>query len=167
MNFLRSNLGLWLFWLLVLACVYGAFEHFVFSRQPAATTLEATGGQVLQVRKGRDGHFRLPGTLNGAPAILMVDTGASSVTLDEDLARQLNLPVGERFTTQTANGPVEAYATVLAELRLGPFTLRQVSAAVVPRLGDEILLGMNVLRRFKLEIQGEQLQLSPLEQSSH
>ena len=43
----------------------------------------------------------------------------------------------------------------------GPFEVRNASVAVMPGIGDQALLGMNVLKHFSLVQEGRRLTVSP------
>jgi aspartyl protease family protein len=157
---MRSTSSIVILWLLVAATIYWAFSSFIARQHnPNQSTLVASSGQSLLLKRSRDGHFRLSATINGEPVTMLIDTGASSITLGEPLAQRLGLPRGERYTTQTANGTAPAYETQLDELVFGPFKLTQLRAGVVPQLGDEVLLGMNVLKKFDIQLRGDEMQL--------
>jgi aspartyl protease family protein len=157
---LRSTASIVMVWLLVAGLIYWAFDAFILRQHnPNRTQLIGQQQGQLQLKRARDGHFRLGATMNGEPVVLLVDTGASIVTIDESLARRLNLPKGEQFISQTANGEVQAYASQIKHMTLGPYQLENVTVSVVPRLGDEVLLGMNVLKNFAVQITGDQMTL--------
>ncbi|MBE9609436.1 retropepsin-like aspartic protease family protein [Chitinilyticum piscinae] len=145
---LRSTPALILLWLSVLGGGYWLFSGLLAERQAPAVRIAGDGS--LTIPRSADGHYRSSGSIAGQRVLFMLDTGATSVTIDQALAERLGLPRGTRVTTQTANGSVEGYETVLPELDLPPFRLEQVRAIVVPHLGDELLLGMNVLNRFDI-----------------
>jgi aspartyl protease family protein len=115
-------------------------------------TAVATPGNRVELRAGRDGHFRTTALVNGAPVDFLVDSGATTVLLRPEDARRAGLhPSGLRMSQRvlTANGPIGAAPVELRELRLGPLALRRV-AALVPEVDPGIsLLGMNVLRELR------------------
>ena len=60
----------------------------------------------------------------------------------------------------TANGVATAYATRLSSLRMGAIELYDVSASIVPGMGGEqILLGMSVLKQVDFSQIGDELTL--------
>ncbi|WP_034639278.1 retropepsin-like aspartic protease family protein [Chitinilyticum aquatile] len=148
MGLLRSTPFLVVLWLAVFGGGYLVFSDFLVSRQAPAAQISGSGS--LSLPRAADGHYRTSGSINGQQVMFMLDTGASTVTLDQQLADRLALPRGATVSTQTANGTVEGYETVLPQLDIPPFSLQQVRAVVVPQLGDEALLGMNVLNRFDI-----------------
>ena len=63
-------------------------------------------------------------------------------------------------TFDTANGRVEGCLARIDELTFGGFSLRDTEVAVMPNLASEALLGMNVLRLFRMEQQDGALRIS-------
>ncbi|WP_157315440.1 TIGR02281 family clan AA aspartic protease [Chitinibacter sp. GC72] len=161
---MRSTTSIVLVWLLVCGLIYWAFDALILKQHnPNSLRITANQGQTLVLKRSRDGHFRLSATMNQEPVVLLIDTGASMVTVGEALANRLKLPRGEAFITQTANGETSAYWSQVTQMSLGPYMLENVRVGVVPRLGDEALLGMNVLKNFSVQIAGDQMTIKSLE----
>jgi aspartyl protease family protein len=87
------------------------------------------------------------------------NTGASVVTLPQAVATSAGLRCLTQVTMRTGNGHTRACTTIIQKLRFGNFTLREVEAVIAPNL-DQPLLGMNVLKRFRVEQDGGQMRLS-------
>jgi aspartyl protease family protein len=109
------------------------------------------------------GHFFADARINGVPMRTLVDTGASSVSLNLSDARRLgvNLAGARRVTVQTAGGARPALLARLTEVRLGDIVVRDVEASV--SLGNElpiVLLGMSFLNHLELQRQGGTLTLT-------
>ena len=155
---MRSTVSIIAVWLAVGALVFWAFSQFFATQYTPKMSISQQGNEVVSDR-ARDGHYRLNGAINGEPVVLLLDTGATTMAISEALAERLNLTRGESFITQTANGEVTAYQANLQQLDFGPFSFQHVNVAVVPRLGEEILLGMNIIRQFNIRIEGEQMHL--------
>ena len=83
------------------------------------------------------------GFINGYPVTFLVDTGATDVALSEALAERLRLQRGGGAISQTANGPVAVWQTVLDQVRIGSIALGDVRASILPtmRADDPVLLG--------------------------
>ena len=60
---------------------------------------------------------------------------------------------------QTGNGEAQACHVVIEDLAFGNFNLQYVDALVAPNL-DQPLLGMNVLRQFRVEQADGQMRLT-------
>ena len=97
--------------------------------------------------------------LNGkVEATLLVDTGASSITLSEEIAKELgiwNLNRLPQVTFSTAGGHQKAPLIVLKKVQVGEAVARNVEANINPHAGGEGydgLLGMTFLGNYQLEI---------------
>jgi clan AA aspartic protease (TIGR02281 family) len=107
-----------------------------------------------------DGHFYLTGSINGRQVVFMVDTGASTVAIGDRLAEQLELGSCRPRQYSTAAGTVRGCEAVATQVEVAGLRLPDVRVAVLPG-GDTVLLGMNVLRHFRIEQHGRQLRLTP------
>ena len=102
--------------------------------------------------------------MNGRSVPVLVDTGATYVSINDTTARRLGVApqLDEyRYTVQTANGETTAALVTVARMQLGPIELRDVDT-LVTRDGTlpVALLGMSFLGRLsKFEIADEQLTL--------
>jgi clan AA aspartic protease (TIGR02281 family) len=141
-------------WLAVLA---GATLYFRHLQNPPARQL---AGGVLELAMAADGHFHVDGSIDGQAIRFLIDTGASSVSISTDTARGLGLACQHPTTFRTANGEVQGCLVRVGRLGFGPFSLDNVSVAVLPDLRGEALLGMNVLKSVRLEQDGKYLRLS-------
>ena len=95
---------------------------------------------------------------NRLDATMVLDTGASAVTLTRDFALRLGLSVddGEPYYVSTAGGAAVAYRVLIDEVRMGGAKVKRVGAAIVPnmQLGDSIdgLLGNTFLSHFRVKV---------------
>ncbi len=114
----------------------------------------------IVLRYNRAGNYVVPGSIHDPPVVFMLDTGASTVALSQELAHTLKLPLRPGGRVHTANGVVDAWSTRIDSLTLGPFQVRNIRALVLPNMpGDQVLLGMTVLKRFDMVQQGQTLTL--------
>ena len=99
----------------------------------------------------RLGHFQLTATINGTPIPVVVDTGATVVSLSLADAAAVGIDTGSlAFTvkTNTANGEGRAAPVILRNVSIGPVSVDAVRAIVNKRL-NQSLLGMSFLNRLK------------------
>jgi aspartyl protease family protein len=99
----------------------------------------------------RAGHVMIDAVVNGAPIRLLVDTGASLVTLTAADARAAGIAPGELIFNRrasTANGLVRMAPVTLREIRIGQLSIGEVPAAVLENLNVS-LLGMSFLGRLQ------------------
>lgn len=152
------------FFLVIGAILFVLFDRFGpyqsgrgYRPRPIETVSAA--GAVLD--RTLDGHFHLSGRINGREVVFMVDTGASTVAVGDTLAQQLELGACRPRQYSTAAGTVGGCEAVARQVEVAGLRLPDVPVAVLPG-GDTVLLGMNVLRHFRIEQQGRQMSLTPL-----
>lgn len=128
---------------------------------PTVSSQTQDKGLTLQA-DGR-GHFWTTININGLPLRGLIDTGATSIALSSQQARQIGLEYrqGAQSTVSTASGTVQAYNVVINEIRIGDMVLYQIPAMVLegafPR---EPLIGNTLLNRLNMNRQGDLLTLS-------
>ena len=97
----------------------------------------------------RRGHYSGSGMINKQKMEFMIDTGASSIAVPSELAKQAGLRFGMPVVSNTAAGNVTAYQTTIPSLTIGSITLKNTRAVILDKL-DQVLIGMTVLRQFKV-----------------
>lgn len=133
---------------------------YVFFLRQEAPPPRLLGPNSVELQRTRDGHFYIDGQIQSHPARFLIDTGASTVSVSEGLARQAGLGCDRVATFSTANGHVQGCTTRVSRLFFGPFEMHDVAVVILPQMGAEALLGMNVLRRVRMEQAGDRLRLS-------
>ncbi len=118
----------------------------------------------IAIPKSADGHYHLAATINGFPVTFLVDTGASQTFVGQDIARNAGIRAGLTEKVQTANGPMEVAATEGNRMVIGPYTLSDVRVSVgLSQKGISTpLLGMDVLKRFRIVQEQNTLMLQPV-----
>jgi aspartyl protease family protein len=119
---------------------------------------------VVQIPRGANGEFAVQARINGIPAAMVVDTGATSVVLTYETAKAVGLPLEMleyNIDVQTAGGHTKAARLWLDRLVIGKLVERNVPALVVPHgLMKTNLLGMSFLDRLEgFEVRADQLML--------
>ena len=105
-------------------------------------------GGVIELRRGPDGHFHWPGTVNGMAVEFLVDTGATRSALPQALAEAAGLKAEGRVQSSTAGGTVQGWMG-RGDLRLqGGVQVQRLPLTVLPALGAP-LLGMDVLGKLR------------------
>jgi aspartyl protease family protein len=117
------------------------------------------GGVEVVLDSDRQGHFIASGAINGRDVTFLVDTGATLVSVPEEMADELGLERMARIGLETAAGPVTGWMTRIDEVRLGEIVQRDVRAAISPGRSDTILLGMSFLRDLEMSHSDGQLRL--------
>ena len=111
-----------------------------------------------------NGQFLVQCVLNGQPTRMVVDTGATFVSLSYADAERIGLHVSEADYSQkivTANGMLRAAPVRVDEIRVGEILVRDIDAVVLPPGNSTLgLLGMSFLKQLKgFEISEGQLLL--------
>ncbi|GAA4403793.1 retropepsin-like aspartic protease family protein [Quisquiliibacterium transsilvanicum] len=124
--------------------------------------VETVSAQGSVLRRTVDGHYYANGSINGEPVVFMVDTGASTVAMGSALAERLGLGPCREASYRTAGGTVRGCEARADELVVAGLRLRDVRVGVLPDRGEDmLLLGMNVLRHFRIETEGGRMTLTP------
>lgn len=114
--------------------------------------------KIISLKADKQGHFRGSVYINHVKMPFLVDTGATRTVIPEKLARKARLPIGKTVMTNTAGGQVPSYQTRIDILKIGDVVIKDVSAQINQHI-DEVLIGMNTLKYFKMEISDKTMTL--------
>ncbi|MGD9740009.1 MAG: TIGR02281 family clan AA aspartic protease [Bauldia sp.] len=125
-----------------------------------------TATEEVVISRMRGGHFVAATRINNATIDMMIDTGASVVTLTPEDARLAGITTRQldyRVPVQTANGMTMAAAVVIDRIMIGGIERRRVAALVTqPGMLETSLLGLNFLSSLRsYTFTGGRLILSP------
>ncbi len=116
------------------------------------------GSVEVTLLPNRQHHYVVTGHINGEPATLMLDTGATDVVVPGPMAERLGLTRGARQYANTANGRVAVYATTLDSVAIGDIHLNDIRASINPAMQQSMaLLGMSALRQIEFTQSGDKL----------
>jgi len=119
-----------------------------------------SGVRVVRLVRNQYGHYVSPGHINNQAVIFFLDTGATTISIPEPVAKKIGLKRGPPVTVSTANGSIKVYLTRIKKLSIGDIVLTNLSATINPYMeGDDILLGMNVLKKLEIIQKGKILTL--------
>jgi aspartyl protease family protein len=163
----RSTLAILGFWLALGLALWWFFDREQ-DRRDALREARIDGGAVVLKREA-DGHFWVRGSVNGVAVRFLVDTGASTVAVSDQVARDAGLRDGEPITVNTANGAqqVQLYREVAVSLvgstggalaRVGGVSVSDGLRTPSP---TKALLGQSFLRQFDVAIEGDTMTLRP------
>ena len=119
------------------------------------------GGTKIVLSASSGGHFVTQGQINGRAVQLVVDTGATMVSLSVAEAERVGLKyqTGQAVQMSTANGVIPGWRLKLASLRVGDVTVYDVDAIVSSGTMPYVLLGNSFLARFQMTRTNDQMVL--------
>jgi aspartyl protease family protein len=133
---------------------------------PIAGRLAGEAKDAVVIERGLDGHFAIRASVEDVPLTMLVDTGASFVTLTPSDARKIGVDTDTlsfSVPIRTANGEIRAAPITIKTLAVGSITRHEVSALVSPGDAlDQSLLGLTFLNTLDgYAISGDRLVLTP------
>ncbi len=131
----------------------GAAPRDAARQAPALAALHndavpATWANEVLLERQRDGHFYADVSVDGTPARMMVDTGASVIALTGDDALAMGLYWDDSEVApvaQGASGVVYGVHTQLRHVAVGNFEAQDVQAMIIPEGLGISLLGQSFL----------------------
>ena len=130
--------------------VDGIERNYGLSRELSSGFAEPDRRQ-LSIAQGQGGHYWIAGSVNGQPVQFLVDTGATSVAINEIQARRLGIDYrvdGRQIVVGTASGTAKAWRVNLNSVKVGAIDVLGVEAVVVEGSSPtDALLGMSFLSR--------------------
>lgn len=130
----------------------GVEQTYELSREYSAGGYAAPAPmQEMGIARGTGGHYWVSGSINGQSAQFLVDTGATTVAMNEEQARRLGIDYrasGKPMVASTASGTVNGWRVTLNSVKIGGIEVLGVDASVLAgEFPTEILLGMSYLNR--------------------
>jgi aspartyl protease family protein len=114
----------------------------------------------INLKRNRQGHYVVTGSINNRPVEFLLDTGATDVVVPAAMADNLLLRRGRPGQAMTANGTVTVYDTSIDQLKIGEIVLYNVKANINPGMAPpSILLGMSALKQVGFIQTGDSLTL--------
>ncbi len=149
-------------WVAGIALLAMLFQNYLDHQENPNRTLALETGPAgvpqVVLQQNRAGHYVATGAINGEPVVFLLDTGATTVSLSQQLARRLGLSMRPGGRSKTANGMVQTWISQLDSVDLGGLSAHNIRATVLPNFpGDQVLLGMDFLKRFDLIQRGGEL----------
>ena len=125
---------------------------------------KSLAGRKVRIKAGYGGHYYADVRMNNRPVKVLVDTGATSVAINETTARKIGIhlkPSDFKYKVNTANGQTKMASAIIREIQIGNIRVKNVHAAVAKDKSlSGTLLGMSFLKKLKrFEISGDMLLL--------
>ena len=153
----------WLIIILALVIGYSFKDALLGNLLPHRAMIQEDGTMVF--RAEQDGHFYIEVSINQVPVRMMVDTGASDITLSPGDAARLGFsPQEQDFTRNysTANGAVKGAPVMLDTVAIGSIMLTHMPASIDHGMMETSLLGMSFFKQLHgFSVQGDRLTLKP------
>ena len=156
---MKLTIAMWVVVLGLMTMFFQSWQEKQYNpNKNLSLTTDDGGVRELRLQRNRAGHYVADGSINGVPVVFLLDTGASDISVPGDLAQAIGLKRGPSLVYQTANGPIQVYATRLDRVNLGGIVLGQVRASINPNMrGNEVLLGMSFLKHLEFTQRGDEL----------
>ena len=118
----------------------------------------------VQLFPGEGGHYFVDGLINGHSIPFLVDTGATTIAINKNMARKIGLQYrvdGTAGRVETASGVVPAYSVSFERVQIRSITLKNVRGTVIESPYPSIaLLGQSFLNRLNLHRDGIMMELT-------
>lgn len=142
--------------------VDGVERNYTLSRDYSSGYAESQKKQ-LSIAKGMGGHYWVPGSVNGHTVHFLVDTGATSIALNEGHARRLGIDYrvsGQPLQVSTAAGVTNGWRVNLDRVKIGEIEVLGVEGVILEGGSPaEALLGMSYLNRVSWKLEQDALVL--------
>ena len=120
-------------------------------------------GQETRIPMAIDGHFWVNAKINGHDVKFLVDSGATTTTIDRDTAKEAGVQMSPRrdLFVRTGNGIIRVASGRASELTIGTITRRDVALEIADN-DDLNVLGMNYLSSLsRWSVEGRWLVMVP------
>lgn len=145
-------------------CDKAARQKTIRDDQPPASYRVDGANQAKTTQVARSGmNYFGTGLVNGRPFRMMVDTGASFVSMSHDQALQSGIPIrGRPMKMQTANGIVQGLLSTAESISFAGHEVKNVQVVIQTegRPSPDILLGMSYLGHFDMNMNGSVMSLT-------
>jgi len=120
----------------------------------------ASGNRIV-LTAGGGGHFFTLGQINGKSTNMVVDTGATTVSLSVHEAQRMGLDYksGQMIQLSTANGVISGWLVKLGSVRVGDVVVHGVDGIVSSGSMPVVLLGNSFLTHFQMTRTNDQMVL--------
>ena len=135
-------------WLVLGALVFIGIQWGLREQQRTRFQID---GDVIEIRRGSDGHYHWPGSINGHAVDFLIDTGATGTAISARLARELQLESTGAVQSSTAGGLVTGQLMRADVALQGGVRAERLQIVALPQLSDRPLLGMDILGRLALQ----------------
>lgn len=141
----------------------GQQETYSLGSQIGGNFAPPADGKKLIIAPDSAGMYNISGTINGSHVPFVVDTGATLVSMNSNVAKKLGIDYklnGQKGYSNTASGKDKIYIVNLKKVKVGDIELHNVEGAVHEGNFPVItLLGMSFLGKLDMKREGRVLEL--------
>ena len=127
------------------------------------TPQKPSAGKKVSIPPDASGGYSITGAINGSSVPFIVDTGATLVSMNSNIAKRLGIDYkleGKQSISYTASGTSKIYIVNLKRVRVGDIELSNVKGAVHEGNFPVItLLGMSFLGKLDMKREGRMMEL--------
>jgi aspartyl protease family protein len=152
-------IGMWALLIVMLSMYFNKIlEDDNNPNQQVNSSQTSDGIRQVILQRNNNGHYVATGKINNQPVTFFLDTGATDISIPQNIADRIGLIKGQPVIYSTANGPAKNYLTKLDSVSLGNIRLSNLRASINPNIdSDEILLGMSFLKHLEFTQKGKTL----------
>jgi aspartyl protease family protein len=137
---------------IIVLLVGTAIFNFFNSKYHPNTIKSLGSGHSVILQRDLTGHYRAEALINGVKTNVLVDTGATDVSISQEFAKRLGIYSVSAARMTTANGYAVGYLTRLKSVQLGGIIVNDVAATISPNLPGDALLGMAFLNSMDVHL---------------
>lgn len=133
----------------------GQRQELTLTRRIGGGEYKAPERAEVRIARGVGAHYFTPGRINNQPVNFLVDTGATSVSMNSLIAQKLRIDYtkGVPVRMSTASGVAQGYRVLLSSVAVGTVQVNNVEAVVTEgAYPTEILLGNSYLAQVEMKI---------------
>ena len=143
--------------------INGKQNTYTLDTQIGGSFKKSSGGKKVNIPPDASGGYSITGSINGSSVPFIVDTGATLVSMNSNIAKRLGIDYkleGKESISYTASGTSKIYIVNLKRVRVGDIELSNVKGAVHEGNFPVItLLGMSFLGKLDMKSEGRMLEL--------
>ena len=140
----------WIIFLGILTLLFSKYLNHQDNPNYNVVSQTSAGISEVTLEQNRGGHYVATARFNNNPVNVIIDTGATDVSVPAEIADRIGLQRGPVMEVITANGTIPVYITIIDSIELGQIVLSNVRASINPYMdNDFVLLGMSFLKQLE------------------
>jgi aspartyl protease family protein len=144
-----KHIAIWIFIILSITIVYNNKDVLLSNFIPYKAIESDEKG--IEIQKSNDGHFYIMLKVNDINVLFLIDTGATTTTLNLNDAKRIGIDTDKlryNMRINTANGKAFAASSEI-NIKINNYAVDRLNALISKELKGYSLLGMNFLEKLK------------------